>query len=52
MTMTMTKDDKALRFHQNMVNKAEIEIEFWQKEVNFHKNKMMIIKNKSEEFVS
>lgn len=44
------KDLKVLKFHEIMITKADIEVAFWQREVRFHEDKIMKLKNKDEEF--
>lgn len=34
-----------------MIRKANIEVAFWQKEVRFHEEKIMKLKNNAEEFI-
>ena len=44
--------EKDIKFHELLIRKAEIEVEFWQKEVKFQEKKLLKLRNMSEEFIS
>lgn len=48
----MNKSIKQIKFHELMLAKAQIEMEFWKTEMLFHEDKIRKIKNMEEKFTA